>query len=108
MQNLLRPEFAGHSLRVKVLDGEGRSTRAGAEVRMFVPGGQEVLATGIMDTGSGYDAQSDLPIHFGVPGLQPVELVIFIQGPDGPRTAAVGRVDPADFRGRVLEARIGG
>ncbi len=108
LQNLLRPEFAGHSLKVRVLDQEGRATRAGAEVGIFVPGTRNPLALGIMDTGSGYDAQSDLPVHFGIPGLQPVDLVIFIQGEDGRRTAAVGRINPEEFRGRVLEARIGG
>jgi len=108
LRNLLRPEFAGHSLRVRVLDGNGRRVRAGAEVRIFVPGTRDPLATGIMDTGSGYDAQSELPIHFGIPGLQPVDLVVFIPGAEGQRTAVVGRVDPAGYRGRVLEARVGG
>lgn len=108
LRNLLRPEFAGHALRVRVLDGEGRATRPGAVVRLFVPGTRQVLATGMVDTGSGYDAQSDLPVHFGIPGAQPVDVVVFIQGPDGPRTAVAGEVDPAEYRGRVLEARIGG
>ena len=108
LQNLLRPEFAGHSLSIRVLDQDGRATRPGAEVRLFVPGTRDVLATGMMDTGSGYDAQSILPIHFGIPASQPVDVVVFIQGPDGPRTAVVGRVDPAEYRGRVLEARVGG
>jgi len=68
MQNLLRPEVAFHSLKVRVLDADGRATLAGAEVRVYAAGTFDLLGTGLVDTGSGYDAQNDLPLHFGLPG----------------------------------------
>ena len=108
MQNLLRPEFAWHSLQVRVLDEEGRATRPGAEVRVFVAGSDELLGVGLVDTGSGYDAQSDLPVHFGLPGGQPVDVEVTVIALGARSSGSVTDVDPADYRGRVLSIRIGG
>jgi hypothetical protein len=106
MQNLLRPEFARHSLKVRVLDENGRATRAGTEVRVYAAGSDRLMGTRLVDTGSGYDAQSDLPVHFGLPGAQPVDVVITVVGA-GVRTHAVlEAVDPSEYRGRVLTVRI--
>jgi hypothetical protein len=107
MQNLLRPEFSGHSLSVSVLDENGRATRAGAEVRVYAAGTDILLGTRLVDTGSGYDAQSDLPVHFGLPGAQPVDVAITVVGGDLRGTGVIEDVDPADYRGRVLTVRIG-
>jgi hypothetical protein len=53
-------------LTVRVVDGRGRATRAGAEVRVYAAGTRKLIATRLVDTGSGYNAQSDVPIHVGV------------------------------------------
>ena len=106
MQNLLRPEYAWHSLQIRVLDGQGRSSRPGAEVRLFAAGTRSVLGTRLVDSGSGYDAQSDLPVHFGVPGGQPVDVEVTVFADGERRTALVSGVDPRDHRGSVLELRI--
>lgn len=108
MQNLLRPEFAFHSIKVHVLDAEGRSTRAGSEVRVFVAGTFDVLAAGIVDSGSGYDSQSDLPLHFGLPGAQPVDLEVTLVGGGRRLRTRVPGVDPEAWRGRVLRLRFDG
>lgn len=106
MENLLRPEYAWHALHVRVLDAEGHATRPGAEVRLYVPGSDVLLATRIVDTGSGYDAQSDLPVHFGVRGAQPVDVRITILAGGERRTGVVEAVDPADYQGQALVVRI--
>ena len=106
MQNLLRPEFAGHSLKVRVLDEHGRATRAGTEVRVYAAGSDRLMGTRLVDTGSGYDAQSDLPVHFGLPGAQPVDVVITIVGAGGRTDVPVDNVDPAEYRGRALTVRV--
>jgi len=106
MENLLRPEYGWHALHVRVLDAEGHATRPGAEVRLYVPGSDVLLATRIVDTGSGYDTQSDLPVHFGVPGAQPVDVRITILAGGERRTGVVEAVDPADYQGRALVVRI--
>jgi len=105
LQNLLRPEFAWHSLHVRVLDEDGRSTRAGAEVRIYAAGSSELLGTRRVDSGSGYDAQSDLPVHFGVPGGQQVDVEVVVPGGGRRTVTRVEGVDPRSLQGRALEVR---
>jgi len=107
VQNLLRPEFAWHSLQIRVLDGDGHATRAGAEVRIFEAGTDRLLGTRIVDTGSGYDAQSDLPVHFGIPGGQPVDVKITVFTRGQRRTIELDDIDPRDYRGHFLAVRVG-
>jgi hypothetical protein len=106
MQNLLRPEFAWHSLQVRVLDAAGHATRPGSEVRIYAAGSDRLLGTRIVDSGSGYDAQSDLPVHFGIPGGQPVDVEITVFAGGERRTATVRDVDPRAFRGGVLTVKV--
>ena len=76
MFNMLPPEVARRSVQVRVLDARGRATRAGAEVRVYAAGTRRLLATRLVDAGSSYDSQSDLPVHFGLadPGRVDVEV----------------------------------
>ncbi|GMV04116.1 MAG: hypothetical protein AMXMBFR53_03970 [Gemmatimonadota bacterium] len=106
VHNLLRPEFAFHSLKVQVLDAEGRATRAGAEVRVYAAGTYDLMGMGLVDTGSGYDAQSDLPLHFGLPGAQPVDVEVTLVGGGRRVPVRAAGVDPAAYRGRVLRLRV--
>jgi len=76
LANILPDSVARRSLSVRVLDGRGRATRAGAEVRVYAAGTRRVLATRLVDAGSGYDAQSDLPVHIGLPTTGPVDVEV--------------------------------
>ena len=108
MQNLLRPEFAFHSIKVRVLDAQGRAVLAGSEVRVYAAGTFDLLGTALVDSGSGYNGQSDLPLHFGLPGAQPVDIeVTQVGGGHRVRTRATG-VDPTAWRGRVVTLRLDG
>lgn len=108
LKNLLRPEFSWHSLQVRIVDARGNATRAGTEVRLYASGTTRLLGTRIVDTGSGYDSQSDLPVHFGVPGGQPVdvEVTAFLDG--ARHTSVVEAIDPSDYRGGSLTLRLDG
>jgi hypothetical protein len=108
VQNLLRPERASHAVEVRVLNALGHATRAGAEVRVYAAGTTRLLGTGLVDTGSGYDAQSDLPVHVGLPGPGAVDVVITVLTAGGRREARVDGVDPVAQRGRVLEVKVDG
>jgi hypothetical protein len=66
LANELPAPVAQRSLRVRVVDPLGRATRAGAEVRVYEAGTQRLLATRLVDAGSGYNAQSDAPVHIGL------------------------------------------
>lgn len=107
VRNLLRPEFSWHSLQVHVVDGAGRATRAGSEVRIYRAGSDRLLGTRLVDTGSGYDSQSVLPVHFGIPGGQPVDVEITILARGGRHTVTLEGVDPRDYRSGVLTVRVG-
>jgi hypothetical protein len=108
LRNMLPARDASRSLRILVVDGRGRATRAGAEVRLYAAGTRRVLGTRLVDSGSGYDAQSEMPVHFGLAMLAAVDVeVVWPAG--GSRTSTlVRRVDPRERRGRVIVVRAGG
>jgi hypothetical protein len=108
MRNLLMPEYAGHSLSVRVLDGRGRATRQGALVRVYGAGTPDLVGTGLVDSGSSYDGQSDLPVHVAVPGGGLVDVEVLWPAAGTMLRAWVARVDPARHRGGALEVRVAG
>jgi hypothetical protein len=102
VQNLLRPEAAFHSVKVMVLDARGRANQAGAEVRLFAAGTFQLLGSALVDTGSGYDAQSLLPVHFGLAGAEPVDVEVTLVGGGKRITTRATGVSPAAWRGKVI------
>ena len=104
--NMLDPVDAARSLKVRVVDSRKRATRAGAEVRVLAAGTSRVLAARLVDTGSGYDAQNDLPVHIGLANTAAVDIeVVFPRG--GKRvTAKETRVDPRAWRGKAQTIQI--
>ena len=84
LKNMLPSDAARRSVRVRVVDAAGRGTRAGAEVRLYEAGTRRLLGARLVDTGSSYNAQSDVPLHFGIasPGRVDVEVI----WPGGSRT----------------------
>ena len=107
-QNLLRPEIARNSLAVRVVDERGAATRAGAEIRIYAWGGRRLLVSGIVDSGSGYDAQNDLPVHFGLLGSSPVDVEVSFSVAGERRTVRVRDVDPEAHRGKAVVISTGG
>src|SRR5688500_10002766 len=79
-RNQLPPEAAAGSLSVRVLDTKGRATRAGAEVHLFEAGTRRRLGARLVDTGSGYNAQSDMPVHFGLAAMAAVDVEVVWPG----------------------------
>ena len=79
MRNLLPPADAARGLHVRVVDQDGRATRAGAEVRVYAAGGRRLIGARLVDSGSGYDSQSDLPVHVGIPsGVARVDVQVIV------------------------------
>ena len=102
-RNTLAAARAARSIRVNVVDSTGRSTRAGAEVRVFATGTRRFIAVRLVDTGSGYNAQSDIPVHVGLPTDDPVDVQIVWPSNGRRLTSFIQGVRP----GRVLTVRIG-
>jgi hypothetical protein len=76
LRNLLPAATARQSLHVKVVDNRGRATLAGAEVRVYEPGTRKLLGARLVDSGSGYDAQNEMPVHFGLAGHSRVDVEV--------------------------------
>jgi hypothetical protein len=82
-RNQLAPDTARRAVRVRVVDGHGRATRAGALVHIYGPApkgadgsARSFLATRLVDAGSGYNAQNDLPVHIGLSREEPIVIVV--------------------------------
>ena len=110
MHSLLRNDLAANiarrSLSIFVVDSRGHASLAGAEVRVFTAGSHRLIATRLVDTGSGYDAQNVMPVHIGLPSEAAVDVeVIFPRGGKRPATRVPG-VDPKRWRGKSLVVRV--
>jgi penicillin G amidase len=79
LRNMLPAADAARSVFVRVVDAKGNATRAGAEVRVFAAGTSRLLGARLVDSGSGYDSQNDMPVHVGVPkGVSKVDVQVIV------------------------------
>ena len=76
LMNQLTGTDARRSLKVRALDARGRATLAGAEVRVYAAGTTRLLAMRLVDSGSGYNAQNDVPVHVGLVSTERVDVEI--------------------------------
>jgi hypothetical protein len=89
-------------LSVRVVDRRGRSILAGAEVRIYRPGTRTLLGARLVDTGSGYNSQSDVPLHFGLGTARQVDVEVIYPN----RGSRRARVFPKVKAGTTLRAQI--
>jgi hypothetical protein len=92
LRNLLAPGSA-RALRVRVTDVRGRAVRAGAEIRVLAAGTRRLLGARLVDAGSGYDAQNDMPEHVGVGNAARVDVEVTWPAAGTRRLTRVGNVD---------------
>ena len=79
MRNMLPAADAARGLHIRVVDSKGHATRAGAEVRVYAAGTTRLIGARLVDSGSGYDAQNDMPVHVGVPaGVTKVDVQVIM------------------------------
>ena len=102
LRNQLAAADAAHSLSIRVVDANGRATRAGAEVRVYAAGTRRLIATRLVDTGSGYDAQNDIAVQVGLPSAASVD--VEVTWPAVGKRVVVRRpgISPAALRGKEL------
>ena len=108
MHSLLRNDAAGsnRSLEVRVVDAAGHATRAGAEVRLRNSRTGALLGTRYVDTGSGYDSQSDMPVHFGLGAVDRVDVEVLFPA-NGRRLKVEQRgVNASQYNGRALTVKV--
>jgi hypothetical protein len=94
----------GRSIAVEVTDPNARRSRAGSEVRAYRSGTGELLTAALVDSGSGYCSQNDMPVHLGIndswKGRIDIEVTTLVGGLR--RTSIVRNIDPQAYRGRSL------
>ena len=107
LRNLLPAADARRSLRVMVTDARGRALHAGAEVRLYAAGSRRLLGTRWVDGGSGYDAQSAAPVHFGLAREGAVDVEVIVPQAGARRAVRISRVNPRDWTRCPLTVAIG-
>jgi hypothetical protein len=108
MHHLLRNDGVSNgnarSVRVRVVDANGRATRAGAVVRGMRNG--RAFGAWLVDGGSGYDSQNAIPVHLTLDSAAPLELEVAWRSPTGERRVARQRVTPAQWAGRTVTLTV--
>jgi hypothetical protein len=104
LRNDLQPSADRRAVQVRIVDRRGRATRAGAEVRVRDARTQALLGTGLVDTGSGYNSQSEQPVHVGVGAATRVD--VEVSWPDGTTRRTVTRRGVRPDARRVLTIAV--
>jgi len=107
LRNLLDSSAARRSIKVRVLDAKGLAVRAGAEVVVYAAGTRRLIAKRLVDTGSGYNAQNDLPVHIGLPTTDPVDVEVTWPAAGRRESAVVRNVLPGTPASALITVRIG-
>ncbi len=105
MRNDLADSLRVRSVQVRVLDRRGRATRAGAEVRVYAAGTRRLLGLRVVDAGSGYNAQSDLPVHVGVGAERRVDIEVTVLAGGQRRMVWRRGVEVARYAGQSIVLR---
>ena len=106
MRNMLPAADAARSLQIRVVDGRGRATLAGAEVRVFAAGSTRLAGARLVDSGSGYDAQNDAPVHVGIPtGMSRVDVQVTVPRKGVRQVTWQRGVEPKEWVGKGLTVK---
>jgi imidazolonepropionase-like amidohydrolase len=106
LRNTRSRRASGRSLQVRVVDSRGAPTRGGAEVRVYAAGTRRLLGVRLVDSGSGYDAQNVMPVHFGVSDQSVVDVeVVWPSGSARVSTWRRGVTIARQSPGRAVEVR---
>ena len=105
LRNMLPSPATARSLKVRVVDDRGHATRAGAEVRIFRAGTRQLLGAALVDAGSGYNSQSDLPVHIGLKDLAAVDVQVIVPGGRARTETWQRGVLPSRTRAVVIRSR---
>jgi len=106
MRNMLGASDNAGFLRVLVVDANGRQTLAGAEVRLYAAGTKDVLGTRLVDTGSGYNSQNSMPLHFGLGARRMVDVEVIVPRRGSRRAALISGIDSRTWAKCALKIRV--
>jgi hypothetical protein len=104
-RNTLPAEVAARAAQVRVVDGRGRATRPGAEVRVFAAGTRTLLGMGLVDSGGGYCSQNEAPVHVGLGTTARVDVEVTTIAAGHRQTTRVQGVTPGQPSGSIVVVR---
>lgn len=104
-RNLLPADLAARAVQVRVVDGQGRATRPGAEVRVFAAGTRTLLGMGLVDSGGGYCSQNVAPVHVGLGTTARVDVEVTTIAAGRRQTTRVEGVTPGQPAGSIVVVR---
>jgi hypothetical protein len=102
-RNELAQDAASRSIQVLALDQQGKYLLPGAEVRLYSASTGQLLGLRMVDTGSGYNSQNALPVHFGLASMEPLDIELRF----GAKQAWLRGVNPSLEPGHAVELRLG-
>jgi hypothetical protein len=94
------------AMHIRVLSARDRATLAGAEVRVFAAGTSRLLGLRLVDAGSGYDAQNDMPVHVGLPEIGRVDVEVIFPRHGARTPTRVRNISPREWQQRPLIVRL--
>jgi len=101
----LRPAGAdARALYVRAADSAGRALRPGAEIRVYGAATRRLLAARLVDSGSGYNAQSDIPEHVGLASATRVDVEVTWPAAGQRRVTHLRNADAGTVRVLVVKA----
>lgn len=106
LRNTLTTAPTSNAFFVRVVDEAGRATLPGAEVSVFINGSKVPMGARLVDAGSGYNSQNDLPVHFAVPMVTQVYAEVRIKRPGTETIISSVAIDLKKWRNRVFEVRV--
>jgi len=104
--NMMTESQSHRSFKVLLLDHNGHFTRAGAEVRIYNAGSQTLLGTRFVDTGSGYNSQDAISLHFGLAEVVNIDIEVTSMTQGGRISDWIRNVNPANYSGENYEIRV--
>jgi len=105
-RNMLPEADARRALSIRVVDGDGRATRAGALVRIFATGTRRLLAMRLVDSGSGYSSQNDMPVHVGLAAAGAVDVEVAWPANGKTLTGSAKNINSRDYERRALVVTV--
>ncbi len=104
LRNNLDASRAQNSLVLKVLTESGHPIDPGSEVRLY--SGGELLATRLVSAGDGYNAQSQLPLHFGGVTDTDVTVVVTRLTPNGRESVEFNNIPVPERYSEIVTLRL--
>jgi hypothetical protein len=94
----------GRSIAIDVTDRNARRTRAGSEVRAYAAGTRQLLSAALVDSGSGYCSQSEMPVQLSISASWngPIDVEIITMLGNSRHMSIVRGINTDEYRGRSL------